>query len=86
MSVPTGNANAANAPAATTAAAMSSNGQNEEIFDMDLSSDDEAAARVSRSVCCQLHKRFILSERAPSDIILSLILYIFFYYDSGHPR
>lgn len=48
MSVPTGNANA-NAPAAaTTAAALSSNGQNEEIFDMDLSSDDEAAARVSR--------------------------------------
>ncbi|XP_075877933.1 phosphatidate phosphatase LPIN2 isoform X3 [Nelusetta ayraudi] len=49
MSVPTGNANAANAPAATTAAAMSNNGQNEEIFDMELSSDDEAAVRVSRS-------------------------------------
>lgn len=71
MSVPTGNANAANAPAATTAAAMSNNGQNEEIFDMELSSDDEAAVRVSRSVCCQdsLHKHFIFSERAPSDII-----------------
>lgn len=71
MSVPTGNANAANAPAATTAAAMSNNGQNEEIFDMELSSDDEAAVRVSRSVCFQdsLHERFIFSERAPSDII-----------------
>lgn len=46
MSVPTGN-NAATAPAAT-AAALSSAGQNEEIFDMDLSSDEEAAARVSR--------------------------------------
>ncbi|KAM8728322.1 phosphatidate phosphatase LPIN2 isoform 2-T4 [Acanthopagrus schlegelii] len=48
MSVTTGNAIAANAPAATTAA-MSSNGQNEEIFEMDLSSDEEAAVRVSRS-------------------------------------
>lgn len=47
MSVPTGNAIAANAPSATTAA-MSSTGQNEEIFEMDLSSDEEAAARVSR--------------------------------------
>lgn len=44
MSVPTGNAIAANAPSA----AMSSTGQNEEIFEMDLSSDEEAAARVSR--------------------------------------
>lgn len=52
MSVPTGNA--ANVPAATTAATVSSNGQNDEIFDMDLSSDDEVAARVSRSVCCQM--------------------------------
>lgn len=60
MSVPTGNANAANASSATTAA-MSSNGQNDEIFDMDLSSDDEAAARVSRSVYFleSLNKRFI---------------------------
>ncbi|XP_040910385.1 phosphatidate phosphatase LPIN2 isoform X3 [Toxotes jaculatrix] len=48
MSVTTGNAIAANAPAATTAA-MSSTGQNEEIFEMDLSSDEEAAAHVSRS-------------------------------------
>ncbi|XP_073347116.1 phosphatidate phosphatase LPIN2 isoform X6 [Pagrus major] len=48
MSVTTGNAIAANAPAATTAA-MSGNGQNEEIFEMDLSSDEEAAVRVSRS-------------------------------------
>ncbi|XP_044077043.1 phosphatidate phosphatase LPIN2 isoform X2 [Siniperca chuatsi] len=48
MSVTTGNAIAANAPAATTAA-ISSTGQNEEIFEMDLSSDEEAAARVSRS-------------------------------------
>ncbi|KAE8290746.1 Phosphatidate phosphatase LPIN2 [Larimichthys crocea] len=48
MSVNTGNAIAANAPAATTAA-MSSTGQNEEIFEMDMSSDEEAAARVSRS-------------------------------------
>uniref|UniRef100_A0A4W6F1M6 phosphatidate phosphatase n=1 Tax=Lates calcarifer TaxID=8187 RepID=A0A4W6F1M6_LATCA len=46
MSVTTGNAIAANAPAATTAA-MSSTGQNEEIFEMDLSSDEEAAAHVS---------------------------------------
>lgn len=49
MLVPTGNPIAANAPAATTAA-MSSTGQNEEIFEMDLSSDEEAAARVSRWV------------------------------------
>ncbi|XP_074544545.1 phosphatidate phosphatase LPIN2 [Halichoeres trimaculatus] len=48
MSVTTGNANAANVPAAMTAA-MSSTGQNEEIFEMDLSSDEEIAARVSRS-------------------------------------
>ncbi|XP_071347571.1 phosphatidate phosphatase LPIN2 isoform X2 [Trachinotus anak] len=48
MSVTTGNAIAANAPAATTAA-MSSAAQNEEIFEMDLSSDEEAAAHVSRS-------------------------------------
>lgn len=47
MSVTTNNAIAANAPAATTAA-MSTTGQNEEIFEMDLSSDEEAAARVSR--------------------------------------
>ncbi|KAF3858074.1 hypothetical protein F7725_011275 [Dissostichus mawsoni] len=39
MSVTTGNAIAANIPAATTAA-MSSAGQNEEIFEMDLSSDE----------------------------------------------
>ncbi|KAI3374802.1 hypothetical protein L3Q82_021357 [Scortum barcoo] len=49
MSVTIGNATAANAPAAATTAAMSSTGQNEEIFEMDLSSDEEAAARVSRS-------------------------------------
>lgn len=49
MSVSTGNAIAANTPAATTAA-MTSNGQNEEIFEMDLSSDEEAAVRVSRWV------------------------------------
>ncbi|XP_039999065.1 phosphatidate phosphatase LPIN2 isoform X2 [Xiphias gladius] len=48
MSVTTGNAVAATAPAATTAV-MSSTGQNEEIFEMDLSSDGEAAAHVSRS-------------------------------------
>ncbi|XP_070774340.1 phosphatidate phosphatase LPIN2 [Enoplosus armatus] len=48
MSVTTGNTIAANPPAATTAA-MSSTGQNEEIFEMDLSSDEDAAARVSRS-------------------------------------
>ncbi|XP_070700852.1 phosphatidate phosphatase LPIN2 [Pempheris klunzingeri] len=48
MSVTTGNATAANTPAAMTAA-MSSTGQNEEIFEMELSSDEEAAARVSRS-------------------------------------
>lgn len=47
MSVTAGNAIAANAPAAMTAA-MSSAGQNEEIFEMDLSSDEEAAALVSR--------------------------------------
>ncbi|XP_047446384.1 phosphatidate phosphatase LPIN2 isoform X2 [Mugil cephalus] len=47
MSVTTGNA-AANTPAATTAA-TSGPGQNEEIFEMDLSSDDEPAAHVSRS-------------------------------------
>ncbi|KAM6920149.1 phosphatidate phosphatase LPIN2 isoform 1-T1 [Lycodopsis pacificus] len=45
MSVTTGNAIAANAPAA-----MSSSGQNEEIFEMDMTSDEEAAvAHVSRS-------------------------------------
>nr|XP_046264906.1 phosphatidate phosphatase LPIN2 isoform X2 [Scatophagus argus] len=52
MSLTTGNAIAATASAATTAAtaaAMSSTGQNDEIFEMDLSSDEEAAARVSRS-------------------------------------
>ncbi|XP_068557660.1 phosphatidate phosphatase LPIN2 isoform X1 [Cebidichthys violaceus] len=48
MSVTTGNAIAANAPAATTAA-MSSSGQNEEIFEMDMTSDEEAAPHVSRS-------------------------------------
>uniref|UniRef100_A0AAX7UT27 phosphatidate phosphatase n=1 Tax=Astatotilapia calliptera TaxID=8154 RepID=A0AAX7UT27_ASTCA len=45
-SVTTGNAVAANAPAATTAA-MSSTGQNEEIFEMDLSSDEETTVHVS---------------------------------------
>uniref|UniRef100_A0A8C6NT90 phosphatidate phosphatase n=1 Tax=Nothobranchius furzeri TaxID=105023 RepID=A0A8C6NT90_NOTFU len=34
---------------AATAAAISSNGQNDEIFEMDLSSDEEAVAHVSRS-------------------------------------
>nr|XP_020446988.1 phosphatidate phosphatase LPIN2 isoform X2 [Monopterus albus] len=34
---------------AATHAAMSSTGQNEEIFEMDLSSDEEAAAHISRS-------------------------------------
>ncbi|KAM6919309.1 phosphatidate phosphatase LPIN2 [Xenentodon cancila] len=34
---------------ATTSAAMSGTGQNEEIFEMELSSDEEAAAHVSRS-------------------------------------
>ncbi|KAK5860180.1 hypothetical protein PBY51_021676 [Eleginops maclovinus] len=48
MSVTTGNAIAANAPAAMTAA-MSSAGQNEEIFEMDLSSDEGGSAHVSRS-------------------------------------
>nr|XP_004543003.1 phosphatidate phosphatase LPIN2 isoform X2 [Maylandia zebra] len=47
-SVTTGNAVAANAPTATTAA-MSSTGQNEEIFEMDLSSDEETTVHVSRS-------------------------------------
>lgn len=54
MSAPAGNA--AHVPAANSAATVSSNGQNEEIFDMDLSSDEEAAVRVSRSVCC--HNEF----------------------------
>ncbi|XP_068604735.1 phosphatidate phosphatase LPIN2 [Brachionichthys hirsutus] len=44
MAVATANAAAANAPAA-----MPSSGQNEEIFEMDLSSDEEAVVRVSRS-------------------------------------
>lgn len=44
MSVPTGSAIAASA----SAAAISNTGQNEEIFEMELSSDEEAAARVSR--------------------------------------
>ncbi|XP_034742947.1 phosphatidate phosphatase LPIN2 isoform X2 [Etheostoma cragini] len=48
MSVMTGNAIVANAPLATTAA-MSNTGQNEEIFEMDLSSEEEAAAHVSKS-------------------------------------
>lgn len=47
MSVTTGNISAANAPAATTAA-MSNPVQNEEIFEMDLSSDEEAAVHISR--------------------------------------
>ncbi|CAJ1072753.1 phosphatidate phosphatase LPIN2 isoform X2 [Xyrichtys novacula] len=46
MSVTISNTNAANIPAAMTAA-MSSTGQNEDIFEMDLSSDEEAAVRVS---------------------------------------
>jgi len=50
MSVTAGNAIAANAPAANPPAAMSSSGQNEEIFEMDLSSDEEAAVHVSRLV------------------------------------
>lgn len=33
---------------AATPAAISNNGQNDEIFEMDLSSDEEAAAHVSR--------------------------------------
>lgn len=49
MSVTTTNAVAANTPAATTAA-TSSTGQSEEIFEMDLSSDEEAAAHVSRQI------------------------------------
>ncbi|KAM9844452.1 phosphatidate phosphatase LPIN2 isoform 1-T1 [Aulostomus maculatus] len=49
MSVTTANTIAANTPAAATTAAMSSSGQNEEIFEMDLSSDEEAAVHVSRS-------------------------------------
>uniref|UniRef100_A0A8D3CEI2 phosphatidate phosphatase n=1 Tax=Scophthalmus maximus TaxID=52904 RepID=A0A8D3CEI2_SCOMX len=45
----TGNAAvSANAPAATTAA-ISCTGQNEEIFEIEMSSDEEAAAHVSRS-------------------------------------
>ncbi|XP_035491485.1 phosphatidate phosphatase LPIN2 isoform X2 [Scophthalmus maximus] len=49
MSVTTGNAAvSANAPAATTAA-ISCTGQNEEIFEIEMSSDEEAAAHVSRS-------------------------------------
>ncbi|KAM3604793.1 uncharacterized protein V6R79_016236 [Siganus canaliculatus] len=48
MSVTAANATAATTPAATTPSA-SSNGQNEDIFEMDLSSDEEAAVRVSRS-------------------------------------
>lgn len=40
---------ATNAIAANTAAAMSGNGQNEEIFEMDLSSDEDTATHVSRS-------------------------------------
>lgn len=47
MSVTTGNTNAANIP---TTAAMSSAGQTEEIFEMDLSSDEEVAAHASRFV------------------------------------
>lgn len=47
MSVTTSIAMAANTSAATSAA-MSSTGQNEEIFEMDLSSDEETAAHVSR--------------------------------------
>lgn len=47
MSVSTGNANAAHSPAAMTAASSSA-GQNEEIFEMDMSSDEEAAVHVSR--------------------------------------
>lgn len=47
MSLTTTNAVAANTPAATPAA-MSSTGQSEEIFEMDMSSDEETAAIVSR--------------------------------------
>ncbi|XP_029930169.1 phosphatidate phosphatase LPIN2 isoform X2 [Myripristis murdjan] len=48
MAPTTGNANAANAPAATTAA-MSGAGQSEEIFEMEMSSDEEGTAHASRS-------------------------------------
>ncbi|XP_068196950.1 phosphatidate phosphatase LPIN2 isoform X2 [Antennarius striatus] len=44
MALTTGNAISASTPAA-----MSSTGQNEEIFEMDLSSDEETVTRVSRS-------------------------------------
>ncbi|KAK2895835.1 phosphatidate phosphatase LPIN2 [Channa argus] len=48
MPVTTANTTAANTPTATTAATTST-GQNEEIFEMDLSSDEEATAHASRS-------------------------------------
>uniref|UniRef100_A0A667X1W1 phosphatidate phosphatase n=1 Tax=Myripristis murdjan TaxID=586833 RepID=A0A667X1W1_9TELE len=48
MAPTTGNANAANAPAATTAA-MSGAGQSEEIFEMEMSSDEEAFSPKSDS-------------------------------------
>lgn len=74
MSVPTGNTTAANAPAASTAA-MSSTGQNEEIFEMDLSSDEEAAVRVSRWVRHQRRCNQVLLQH--KWLCLPILMYLF---------
>lgn len=63
VSVSTGNAAAA--AAATAAAAAASSGQNEEIFEMDLSSDEETAAHISR---------WVLSWRRAANELISLSL------------
>lgn len=55
---------ATNAIAANTAAAMSGNGQNEEIFEMDLSSDEDTATHVSRYIATG----FILSSQFTANI------------------
>lgn len=51
ISVPTGIAVAANTPSTTSA----TTGQNEEIFEMDLSSEEEATTHVSRWVYGVMH-------------------------------
>uniref|UniRef100_A0A667WMB6 phosphatidate phosphatase n=1 Tax=Myripristis murdjan TaxID=586833 RepID=A0A667WMB6_9TELE len=64
MAPTTGNANAANAPAATTAA-MSGAGQSEEIFEMEMSSDEEGTAHASRHGLSQA-----FSPKSDSELVV----------------
>uniref|UniRef100_A0A7N6BDV4 phosphatidate phosphatase n=1 Tax=Anabas testudineus TaxID=64144 RepID=A0A7N6BDV4_ANATE len=65
MSVTTTNAVAANTPAATNAA-MSSTGQSEEIFEMDLSSDEDGATHVSSHGLSQA-----FSPKSDSELVVT---------------